>query len=80
MVAERTQVRSSLPARPLSSQPHSFSAQAMAQQVGYTPNAFATIAQLDRHEENIGAENLALFLAIVGTARAFLPWGRQKAR
>ena len=54
----------------------------MAAAGGFTPNAFATVAHLQRQAEAAepAAENLALFLALVGTARALLPLGRQVAK
>ena len=82
MVAERTQVRSCLTCKFFDCVhkifSRVFSTQAMANVGDFIPGAGHTMTFLQQREEQ--AETISLFIALVGTARAFLPLGRQMAK
>ena len=50
----------------------------MAAAGGYIPSAFHTMANIERQNEQL-ADNLAIFMALVSTAKTFWPYGRQVA-
>ena len=50
----------------------------MAQAGGYTPNAFHTMVHIQQQNERV--DNVAIFMALVSTAKTFWPYGRQAAK